>query len=63
MTKKSFNDSFKDGMGGEIGKRTGTLVFGIIVAVIAGVLGLKSCEGPADIMEFNKTNSQPSNSR
>lgn len=63
MTKKSFNDSFKEGMGGEIGKRTGMLVFGIIIAVIAGVLGLKSCEGPADIMEFNTTNSEPSNTQ
>jgi hypothetical protein len=63
MTKKSFNDSFKEGMGGEMGKHTGKLVFGIIVAVLAGVIGLKSCEGPSDVMEFNKTNSQPSNSR
>lgn len=47
MTKKTFNDSFKEGMGGEMGKRTGSLVFGLIVLVILSVFGIKSCDAPS----------------
>lgn len=63
MSKKSFNDSFKEGMGGEMGKRTGSLLFVIIVAIIAGALGIKSCDTSGDVMQFNKTTNPPSNTR
>lgn len=39
-TKSVFKESFAQGMGSEIGKKTGLIVFGIIVLIISILCGI-----------------------
>lgn len=39
-TKSTFNESFKEGMGSEMGKKTGTIIVVVIAAIILTLWGL-----------------------
>jgi cytoskeletal protein RodZ len=65
MADKSFKDSFKQGLGGELGKRAA----GVIAAIIVGIgllvwvfiSGNSNAGETSSIPQINKANSQPNN--